>query len=133
MSLEPMTLSIDQAYDRVLAALHQRWPGASFQIRRESILEREYGWVLPVEHSLLDDETIPCLIAVNKTSGQAVCTARTYPPEEFSNVFEQFLLRTRAAGMNWCLTMSGHARTGADIVFADQTKAAGLFELEQPG
>ena len=127
-----MTLSIDQACDRVLSGLHQRWPEASFQISRESILEREYGWVLPVEHSSLDDQTIPCLIAVNKTSGQAVCTARPYPPEEFSKVFEEFLLRSRAAGTNWCSTMSGYG-SKANVTLADQTKAAGLFELEQSG
>jgi hypothetical protein len=117
-------MSREQACALVLAALRQRWPQAKFQVNEELVLEREFGWILALDVMASDDPTIPRLVAVNKTSGQAICTTRPVTSAEFAKNFEGLLLRSRFAAGNWCLTMGGRPEDlGKDL------RAEGLYEL----
>jgi hypothetical protein len=135
LNMEQEDLNVDQARQRVLSALAERWRNASFRVRDDATLVREYGWVFTLEvdiadkkNALTNEAAIPCLALVNKTSAQAVSTSRAYSPEQFAKVFEGLLARNRTRAGNWCLTMDG--RLGRKrISIADAARTAGLEEL----
>jgi len=129
--MEQDKFSVDEARRRVLSVLSERWPNASFRVRDEATLAREFGWVFTLEvdkadkkTSLTGDAALPRLAVLNKKSVQVFSTSQAYSPEQFAKVFEVLLVENR----NWCLTMEvGLGRKGVSI--AEAARAAGLEEL----
>ena len=78
MNIEQSGLSVDQARNRVLAALAERYPDLSFRVQDHAMLAREFGWVFTLEIVGVRNTTavtkgpIPRLALVNRTSAQAI-------------------------------------------------------------
>lgn len=128
--MEQDKLDVDQARQRVLSALSERWPNTSFRVRDDATLVRVFGWVFTLEvdkadkkTTLTDDAALPRLAVLNKRSAQVFSTSYSYSPEQFAVVFGALL----AGNRNWCLTMD--VDLGRKGTIAEAARAAGLEEL----
>jgi hypothetical protein len=129
LSISGERLSFEEARTRLLTALSQRWPDVSFQLDDQGTLDREYGWVFRLHVTGQGDveNALPRLALVNALSSQAVWTDRSYSLEEFAEVFEGLLKRSRSEATRWCLTNAIPTFKPTDL--AEEARVAGLREL----
>jgi hypothetical protein len=129
LSTSDEQLSLEETRTRLLAALSQRWPDVSFQLDEHGTLARDYGWVfrLDVTGQGKDEETVPRLALVNALVSQVVWTDKSYSLEEFAEVFEGLLKRSRSDATRWCLTNAIPSFKTTDL--AEEARAAGLRQL----
>ena len=127
--MESDSLSLDEARRRLLEALTRYWPKASFQVNDRETLVRDYGWVFRLDVTGNNDTeaTMPRLALVNKRASQAVWTDRAYALEEFADLFDELLKKSRMNAANWCLSQMPPTHKLPDL--AEEARTSGLREL----
>ena len=140
MATEESELTLSQAESLALSGLAEHWPDDALGLAEGKTMIAECGWVFTVDIagrgtvSERNGRSFPTLVLVVKTSGQVVASSRPYSPQQFAQVCERLLARSRVNARAWCLTMSVHLRGdlpgGRHDSVAEDAQRAGLEQIK---
>ncbi len=130
-------LTRQEAEQLVLTRLKDRQDARELVIVEDRTIERPFGWLflvaVPGSSATAQAETVSHrLIIVNKHVEQVIESSIDYSLQQFIEIYETLLAKSRTSGEDWCLTVSlplpwkafGRRR------LAKKAKEMGLYEIK---